>query len=376
MKIIYCLKSTFNSGGMERIVIAKANHFAQMGNKVWIVTTDQKGQNPFFFIENTISTPDLNINYDDIEHLPFFKKLILRQIKIVRHKNELQTLINNIKPDIIISTFGNEISFLHKLKTQAKKIAEIHFSGNYRLLLNQNRLRRLANKWLTYRFKQNVKHYDAFVCLTKEDKRNWEGVKNLYVIPNFINSKSDHPAILENKSVISVGRLNYQKGYDRLVEAWKHVAEQYPDWTLQIYGSGELKEELENQIRLYGLQSSILINPPTNDIYNRLMASSIYVLSSRYEGLPMVLLEAMACGLPIVSFDCQCGPKDLLANKNAGILIPKGDIDGLSKAIISLISNKDKRQSMGISSYSEADKYLFNNIINRWVSLFESLINS
>lgn len=361
---------------MERIVIAKANHFAQMGNEVWIVTTDQNGRNPFFHIDNTINTPDLSINYDDIEHLPFFKKIIPRQTKIAQHKKELQTLLNEINPDIIISTFGNEISFLHKFKTQAKKIAEIHFSGNYRLLLNQNGLRRIANRWLTYKFKQNVKHYDAFVCLTEEDKHNWTGIKNLYVIPNFIDSKSEHPAILKNKSVISVGRLNYQKGYDRLVAAWRYVAEQYPDWTLQIYGSGELKQELENQIQLSGLDSVISINPPTNHIYERLMASSVYVLSSRYEGLPMVLIEAMACGLPIIAYECECGPKDLLANNDAGILVPEGDINSLAKAIIALISDYNRRLSMGKSSYKEADNYLFINIIHRWMSLFESLVNS
>ena len=376
MKIVYCLKSTFNSGGMERIVIAKANHFAQLGNEVWIVTTDQNGRNPFFYVDKTINTSDLSINYDDIEHLPFFQKLISRQVKISHHKKELQAFVNKLNPDIIISTFGNEISFLHKLKTQAKKIAEIHFSGNYRLRLNQKGLRRIANRWLTYKFKQNVKHYDAFVCLTEEDKHNWKGIKNLSVIPNFIDSKSEHPAILKNKSVISVGRLNYQKGYDRLVKAWKYVSEQYPDWTLQIYGSGELKQELENQIQMSGLSSVISINSPTNDIYARLMASSVYVLSSRYEGLPMVLIEAMACGLPIVSYDCECGPKDLLSNNDAGILVPEGDINGLAKAIISLISDDNRRLSMGASSYKEADNYLCTNIIDRWISLFDSLINS
>ena len=116
----------------------------------------------------------------------------------------------------------------------------------------------------------------------------------------------------------------------------------------------ELKQELENQIQMSGLSSVISINSPTNDIYARLMASSVYVLSSRYEGLPMVLIEAMACGLPIVSYDCECGPKDLLSNNDAGILVPEGDINGLAKAIISLISDDNRRLSMGASSYKRS----------------------
>lgn len=376
MKIIYCLQSTYNSGGMERIVIAKANHLTRLGHKVTIITTNQKDRSSFFPIDTPIQCIDLGINYDDIENMSFVNKLIKRQVKILEHRKKLTQLFSEIMPDITVSTFGNEIAFLHQLKLGGKKVAEIHFSRFYRLQLNQRGIWRLANRWLTYKFKQNVKKYDAFVCLTKEDSLNWGGVKNLHVIPNFIDSKSFAPAALESKVVIAAGRLSFQKGYDRLLDAWKIVQAHCPDWRLEIYGSGEQMETLQNKIIDLDIFSSVVIEKPVSDIYTQFCRASIYVLSSRYEGLPMVMLEAMGCGLPIVSFDCQCGPRDLLEGNNAGVLIKNGDTEKLAEEIITLIRDDDRRKLMGKAAYCEAEKYLPECINPQWIALFESLTRS
>lgn len=373
MKIIYCLQSTYNSGGMERIVISKANYLKRLGYEIIIVTTNQKNKKSFFDIESGIRCIDLEINYDEIENLPFTRKFIERRRKLTKHRKMLDKVLSDEHPDITISTFGYEISFLHKLKSGGKKVAEIHFSRFYRLQLNQKGIWRLANRWLTYRFKQNVKKYDAFVCLTKEDSLNWNGVKNIHVIPNFIDFKSKSPAALESKIVIAAGRLSYQKGYERLLNAWKIVHQHCPEWHLEIYGGGEEKKSLQNMIYNLGISSSVYIKDPVKDIYNRFCNSSIFVLSSRYEGLPMVMLEAMGCGLPIVSFNCQCGPKDLLENNSAGILVQNGDIKGLAEKIILLIENKTMRKEMGKAAYAEADKYLPEKVIEKWVSLIENI---
>ena len=373
MKIVYCLQSTFNSGGMERIVICKANHLSRLGHEVTIVTTNQRGRNSFFPIDPDVRCLDLGVNYDDIESLPFVKKLIKRQIKLFRHREKLEWILCDIAPDITISTFGNEIVFLHRLKSGGKKVVEIHFSRFYRLQLDQRGIWRLANRWLTYKFKLNVKKYDAFVCLTEEDRLNWNGVKNLHVIPNFIDRRSFEPAALDSKMVITAGRLSFQKGYDRLIDAWKIVHAHCPEWNLEINGSGELKDVLLDKIDSLGLSSSVAIEKPVDDIYDRFSHSSIYVLASRYEGLPMVMLEAMGCGLPIVSFDCQCGPRDLIGNGDAGVLVRNGNVKGLADEIIALIKDVNRRKGMGKSAYREAEKYLPESIIRQWETLFENL---
>lgn len=373
MKIIYCLQSTYNSGGMERIVISKANYLNRLGHEIIIVTTNQKGRESFFSIDFGIRCIDLEINYDDIENLSFVKKYVERRKKLIKHHKMLNRILSEEHPDITISTFGNEIAFLHRIQFGGKKVAEIHFSRFYRLQLEQKGIWRLANRWLTYQFKQNVKKYDAFVCLTKEDSLNWRGVKHLHVIPNFINYRSSLPASLDSKVVIAAGRLSYQKGYDRLLDVWKIVQEHCPEWRLEIYGSGEQKKFLQNIINNQGISSSVIIKDPVKDIYKCFSKSSIFVLSSRYEGLPMVMLEAMGCGLPIVSFDCQCGPKDLLENNNAGILVQNGDIKGLAEKIILLIENETMRKEMGKAAYDESEKYLPEPVIRKWIALLENL---
>lgn len=373
MKIVYCLHSTFNSGGMERIVISKANYLTRLGYEVTIVTTNQKNRDSFFPVDSDVQCVDLGINYDDIKNLSFVKKLIKQRIKVFRHRKRLERILCEIAPDITISTFCSEIAFLHQLKSGGKKVAEIHFSRYYRLRSDQHGIWWLVNRWLTYKFKQNVKKYDAFVCLTKEDSLDWHGVKNLHVIPNFINCRSFTPAVLESKVVIAAGRLSFQKGYDRLLDAWKIVHAHCTDWKLEIYGSGELMETLLNKIDDLGISSSVTIEKPVNDIYSRFTCSSIYALSSRYEGLPMVMLEAMGCGLPIVSFDCQCGPRDLIGDNSAGVLVQNGNTQKLAEEIIVLIKDVNLRKEMGISAYREAEKYLSEPIMQQWVTLFENL---
>lgn len=360
---------------MERIVISKANKFVNLGHSVYIVTNSQHDRPPFFKINDGIKCVDLDINYDEIENTSFLKKTLKYLLKQIAHKKRLQKFVSEIKPDIIISTYGYEINFLHKLKTSAKKIAEIHFSRDFRLYRNRQGLWKLANKWLSHRSFENIKKYDAFVCLTKEDSKKWNGLPNLYVIPNFIEEKANTPAPLNSKEVIAVGRLNYQKGYDRMISIWKKVNEKYPDWKLHIYGNGELKEELQNKIYQECLSSGIELTAPVNDIYKKLSMSSIYIMTSRYEGLPMVLLEAMACGLPIVSFNCPCGPTDLLESSNAGFLIKDGDEDEFANKIISLIEDKNQREIVGKNSYRYVDNFTADKVISKWISLFEKLLS-
>lgn len=357
-------------------MISKANKLANLGHLVYIVTNSQHDRNSFFKIEDRIKCIDLNINYDEIENESFLKKTLKYIIKQIVHKNRLQKVVSEVNPDIIISTYGYEINFLHKLKTRAKKIAEIHFSKNFRKYRNRHGIWKLANRWLSYKSFKNINKYNAFVCLTKEDSENWKGLSNLHVIPNFIEEKAKEAAPLNSKEVIAVGRLNYQKGYDRMISIWKKVNEKYPEWKLRIYGNGELKEELQDQIDKQGLSTCVELMSPVNDIYQRLLMSSIYIMTSRYEGLPMVLLEAMACGLPIVSFNCPCGPTDLLESSNAGFLVKDNDIDDFANKIISLIENKHQRERIGAAAYRYADNFTADIVINQWLSLFEDLLTT
>lgn len=372
MKIAYCLHSTFNSGGMERIILNKANYLAIKGYDITIITTEQKEKSSFFPLNQNVKTIDLGINYSDDNNVNFFYKFCSFIKKRMIHKKRLEHCLLKNKFDIVISTFGNEVTMLPLIKDGSKKIVEIHFSRYFRLQLSRKGLWKLVDLYRTYKDQEVVKRYDKFVVLTEEDKKYWN-MKNNIVIPNFLSNYPNKVSSLQNHQVIAVGRLSYQKGFDRLITAWVLIKKHYPYWNLKIFGSGELKEKLMKQIELLDLKDVIEIHPPTVDINSHYINSSIYALSSHYEGLPMVLLEAMSCGLPIVSFSCKCGPKDLITNNKNGYLIEEGNIKELANKLMTLMASNELRRKMGICSYKKSLEYSDNVIMNKWIDLFENL---
>lgn len=373
MKIIYCLAGTFNSGGMERIVISKANWLSKNGYKVFIVTTEQNGRPDFFQLENSVSRIDLDIMYSENVTSNPLKKYIVRKNKMRKHQKRMIDIVEIENPEIIISTFGNEVSFIPFLGGDSKKIAEIHFSRWYRIQENRKGVWKWIDRYLTWQDKRVLSRYDKFVALTHEDEKNWKSLENIIVIPNFIQTLSNRSAELTNNSIIAVGRLSYQKGYERLVEAWRIVSQSYPEWKLDIFGNGELKADLLKTIACAGLSNNINLHEPTSDIINEYAKRSALVLASRYEGLPMVLLEGMSVGLPLISFTCQCGPKDIIKQEYNGLLIPEGDVQGLAAAILKVIENPSLRKRLGENSFIESKNYSIDKIMPRWIELFHSL---
>lgn len=372
MKILYNLEGTFNSGGMERIVISKVNALAQRGHELIIVTTEQKHRKPFFEIDHSVKTIDLDINYSDnngkliskIAHFPHKQKL---------HFSKLQKVVDLISPDIIVSTFGNESRIIPKINTSAKRILEIHFSKYFRYQECRKGLWRIID---TIRSKQDerlIRLYDKFVVLTYEDKQYWGSLPNITVIPNFVDKISDNQAHLDNKVCVAVGRLTFQKGYDHLLKIWKNIQKACPDWRLEIYGNGEMHDILQESISSLNIANSVKLNPATQDIFQIYQNSSILLLTSRYEGLPMVLIEAISNGLPVVAFACKCGPRDIISDGENGYLVEEGDYDKFAERVIALISDIELRKEIGNKAYSSAKNYTKESIMPQWESLFRSL---
>lgn len=373
MKIIYCLAGTFNSGGMERIVINKANWLAENGYNVTIVTTEQNGRPDFFALDERVKRIDLDILYSNTNSYSIIRKAHARHKLIKTHRERLTRVLSNVSPDIVVSTFGNEVGFLPSIKDGSRKVAEIHFSRWYRMQLNRRGVWSLIDKYMTQKDFDILRSYDRFVCLTWEDRENWNGLSNVEVIPNFIEQSAPASAPLDSKSMIAVGRMSYQKGYERLVDAWRIVAERYPDWTLDIFGGGELRDELENRIKEANLSEKIHLHSPSSEIMSEYLKSSALVLSSRYEGLPMVLLEAMSVGLPLISFDCQCGPRDVIEHGVNGLLVKDGDIEGLASAIIRVIENPSFRKQLGKNGFKKSACFSKREVMTRWDNLFRYL---
>lgn len=374
MRIIYCIAKTHNSGGMERVLANKANYLIDQGHEIIIITTDQCGKQPYFPLDTRIRCYDLGINYEENNGASFGNKLIHYPFKQIRHKKRLGKLLKQLKADIVISMFCNDASFITDINDGSKKIVEIHFSKFKRLQYGRKGIWKMADWYRTKADEKLVKKFDRFVVLTQEDKGYWGNLPNMEVIHNMLSFHSEEIAPLENKRVLAIGRYTYQKGFDYLLDAWKIVHREKPDWTLDIVGDGELQAQLQEQIFNNQLGSSVCLRPPTKKIEDIYKEASILVMSSRYEGLPMVLLEAESCGLPVVSFTCKCGPKDIVTDGMDGFLVPEADIDTLANRILLLMEDDKLRRDMGKAAKENSERFSEIIIMKEWIKLFENLI--
>lgn len=377
MKIVYCIRATYNPGGMERVLLNKVSWLVKrMGWDVTIATTDQQGRQPFYPFPEEVRMVDLGIDYADDNDKNVFKKIVgyLRRRRI--HKERLTALLMREKADIVVSLYPSESSFIPDIKDGSRKVLELHFCKFFRLQYGRGGLLGLIDRWRTRQDERIARKFDRFVVLTEEDKGYWGEMPNITVIPNaavFVkNKRSD----LTVKKVIVAGRLDYQKGFDRLIQAWEMVQRdgKFADWILNIFGQGEWHDMLEDMIVGKGLCDSLYINKPTNGIWDEYVNSSILVMTSNYEGFGMVLVEAMACGVPTIAFDCKCGPRDIIDHGKNGLLVPDGDISGLAEAMMRLMADEEERRAMSRNALKVVDTYSEEAVMAKWIALFSNLI--
>lgn len=377
MKLIYCICSLQNPGGMERVLLNKVTYIVeQLHWDVTVVTTDQKGRPAFYPFPDAVRMVDLGINYtDDNDKHPLLKIAGYLQRRR-RHRKLLTKLLMKERADIVVSLYPSESSFIPDIKDGSKKVLELHFCKFFRLQYGRSGLLGLIDRWRTRQDEKIVSKFDKFVVLTNEDKGYWGQLPNIEVIPNAAmhigNKYSDSTA----HRIIAVGRLDYQKGFDRLIEAWALIQKhkKYKDWNLDIFGQGEWHDMLQQMIERHGLQDNTHINRPTRDIGTEYAKSSLLVMSSNYEGFPMVMIEAMACGLPVVSFDFKCGPKDIIKDSINGLLVPNGNIDALAQAMIKIMDNDTYRKELSLNARQVVSTYSEDTVMAKWISLFNSLV--
>ena len=264
----------------------------------------------------------------------------------------------------------------HSIQDGSKKVLELHYNKFFRLQYNRRGLLRLADRFRTWQDERIVRRFDQFVVLTHEDAAYWGALPNLTVIPNAAIQTDTLQADTRNsRRVIAVGRLDYQKGFDRLIEAWNLLPVALREtWNLAIFGQGEWQEKLTQQIRHLHLEESVRIYPPTTEIAQAYASSAFLAMSSHYEGFPMVMIEAMGCGLPVVTFDYPCGPKDIIRDGENGFLVKEGDIEGLSQALGRMMTDEDLRICLGKTARLVLDTYRENTIMQQWTQCFQKLL--
>ena len=379
MKIYYIYTALVTKGGADRVIAEKANWLAEHGHEIAIITDTQMGREPVFPLSPKVRLIDLAVDFSQ-EYGHGFLVRIWMYYKLMRQYRRMVTdVLMKDRPDIVISTLGRDISFITKIKDGSKKIGEAHttkhFIRNFHLLEQRNVIFKYLTKFFRWHMDRQVNRLDALVVLTTQDQHDWGDKIPIYVIPNSFPFYPDKPSLCENKQAIIVGRYNSAKGYNYLIDAWKIVYQKHPDWIINIFGSGEYEDRVRKQIQDHGLQDVVIMNNPIDHIMEEYLKSSIYVMSSVFEGFAMVLLEAMSCGLPCVSFDCPYGPRNVITDGEDGFLVEYLNSHALADNICKLIENEELRKRMGRQGRHNVLRFSRETIMPQWVELFKSLTN-
>lgn len=354
--ICFLIGNLNNSGGTERVTSLIVNKLSKLGYNVSILSIID-GSDPFFDLNDDVKTFSLYTKKIS------FKKSLPSTILKIRNFVKKQNIDTLVVVDSISCIFT--IPALYGLKVN--HICWEHFNFNVDLGV---KYRRIGRKWA-------ARYCDYIVTLTRRDKELWEqGLKNIKAkivpIPNPTPYEDiNHTPSLEYKTVLAMGRLTYQKGFDSLVDAWALVCQTNLDWTLRIVGSGEDEENLKQQAKNLGIYDRMNFVPATKNVELHYTTSSFYCLSSRFEGLPMVLLEAQAFALPIVAFDCDTGPAEILADTGS-ILVPSENIQKLANSLMIMMKDDNRRKEIAVNSRKKAKHYQIENIIPQWISIIEN----
>lgn len=359
-RIAYVCNGLYNSAGMERVLTTRANALCEEFD-ITFITYNQSQRPDHFPLDSRIHRHDI-IAQNDLEYKSILERWLIQE-----------------QYDITVSTGGTEFFFLHSIKDGSKKVFEFHFSFDIsKVWLSgiKNKYKRwLFIKGQTLKRIYHAKKYDLIVVLCKTDYKKWSRFcNNVTYIYNPLTIDTNQASNCSSNKVISVGRLHKQKGFDYLIYAWRRVYASYPNWTLEIYGDGELRKSLQTQIDQSGLKDVVFLKGKTDDIVNKYLDSSLFVLSSRDEAFGLVITEAEACGLPIITFDCPSAPAELVEHGKNGYVVPLGDVKSLSEKICKLIENENLRKEMGKQSKKLSERFHIDVIKEQWNRLYQQIV--
>lgn len=376
-KIVYCTPALYMAGGVERVLTLKANYFAEhFGYDITIILTEGKDKPLFYPLSDKVKVINLNIGFEELWTCSFIKKVFVYLKKQYLFKKLLKQELLRICPDITVSLLRREINFLTSINDGSKKIGELHINrAHYRNFEGKdaNVLKNLFAKFWMNSLLSKLRKLDRLVVLTENDREAWVELNNVITIPNPLSISPVEKSDLSKNQVIAIGRYCHEKGYDKLLKAWAIVQYRCPEWHLAIFGDGDRSVYKMLIDKMHIDPKRCILNERTSDVISEYVNSSIAVCSSRFEGFGMVIVEAMACGLSVVSFDCPWGPHAIIKDGEDGLLVENGNVEKLAEAIIWMIQHPEQRKAMAEKAIENVQRFRIDQIAEKWKSLFETL---
>lgn len=381
MKILFVIDKMQNYAGIERILSCKMNYISeQTSHNVFLTTYDQQSKDLPFQLNENISYNPIHVLMPLRDKMTFLNWLTAYFQTRSQFKRHFSSLLNNIRPDIVICTVYSfqliDIIITVCHKQGIKTIMESHTKGETVLMAPKFKynqyLHKLFSLW-DHHIMKSLHHCSCVVTLTQQDAHFWQRyAQRIEVIPNMLTITPKMVLDYRTKRVISAGRYMPEKGFDRLLKAWGLIKKKFHDWELYIFGNGNRMpyQEIADQLQL---GESVHLMPATENIVDEFVKSSIYVMSSRYEGFGLVLAEAMSCGLPCISFDCPYGPREIITDGEDGLLAGDGNIEDLAKKLEQLMDDEKLRKKMGAKGLQNITRFNPDTIMKQWIYLFNSI---
>lgn len=356
MKITFLINDISHIGGVERVIVTLANYFAsKLKYDVEIISLFEKqGINSNLVLDKQIKTKFLNYKKrEENKYLGMYK-----EYKVIK------SMIKSLDTDYLITlyTMHNIYGALAKKNLKGKIIGCQH--GQF--YMDSSKYNFLKKKFFN--------RLDQVVLLTERDNQIYKQFcSKTRVIENPIPFKSEYIYNEEAKRILVLGRLDQGKSVDYTIKAFAKIANDFPNWILEIVGEGPEKENLLNLIKNLKIEKSVDMQSFTSNVKEKYKNAAFTVLSSQTEALPMVLIESKAYGIPSVSFDTRTGPREIINDKEDGFLVQKNDIDDLSEKMKILIEDSELRKSMSVKAFENSSRFSIESIASKWIDLFENL---
>lgn len=358
MKILYITPDITDSGGIARVLSTKLNYLVSKLDYEICILSVNDGNTPSFYEFNS------KIIWFNI------KETSNRFLFLWQYVRFIKKTIAATKPDVIVYCDSVLWLFIPWLvKPKLPTIFETHFTINFIKQKHSSFYQNWRSKIIVWWRKKTIQKFDTVVFLTQAESDNWK-LKNSNIIPNPVAFLCTQKAVLHNPKAMAVCVNPYVKGLDRLLQIWSETTKNFPNWTLDIYGKWEENKSFLKLASDLQIADKVNFLPLIKTIENAYQQSSLFLLTSRYEAFPMVLIEAMNHGLPCIAFDCPVGPAAIIENEVNGFLVEDGNQDLFAQKLALLMQNSDLRSKMGANAQESIKKYKVEIVMQKWEKFF------